>query len=395
MTNRRDLKILWSSNISTSNSGYGTFSKDFLRRLRDDKWPIASVGWAGLEGGTPIEIDGVKTYPRLASPWGDDAMIEHGRHFGANVNFSMQDVWPMNPQYLAQLPKWIPYLPIDKEPIPQPILDRLKYAYRIITFSKFGHDALEKVGFSSTYIPEGTDTNVFKPLSKEDARKEVGLPQDKFIFGMIGANKPDGIVRKGWQQALEAFKMFHDKHPNSLYFYQSNQQGGFPVEEYAHYLGLSKNIVTVDAYSSIYHGSSELVNKWLNCFDVTLHPSATEGFGLVIIESQSAGTPVIVNNCHSQPELVTPETSEICESGYKQWAGGGFVYYPDEKSLYDKMETMFKRVVDNETKITDACRKQIVDNYSIDTIYNDKWKPFLEKLQLEILPAVVDEKPTK
>ena len=326
----------------------------------------------------------------MGSVWGEDAMLEHGKHFGANVNFSMQDVWPMNPQFLQQIPMWIPYLPIDKEPVPAPILDRLRYANRIITFSKFGHDALERVGFASHFIPEGTDTSVFKPLDKMKCREEINIPKDKFVFGMIGANKPDAIVRKGWQQALEAFKLFHDKHPDSLFFFQSNQQGGFPMEEYAQHLGILKDIMTVNPYMSIFHGSSEIVNNWLNCFDVTLHPSSTEGFGLVIIESQSAGTPVIVNNCHSMPELVIEgKTGEICKTGYKQWInGGGYVYYPDTQSLYEKMEIMYDKVTKDENKVTTDCRNHILENYSIDKIYKEQWVPFLEKLQDELLPLI-------
>ncbi len=395
---RRDLKIMWSSNSPNSNSGYATFTKDWIKRVKEDKWPLSIISWAGMEGGTPIEIQGVLSYPRMASAWGEDAMVNHGRHFQADVNFAMQDLWPLEPQFLAQLPCFIPYVPIDKFPVPQPVLDRLKYAYKIITFSKFGQESLQKSGFASTLIPEGTDTSVFKPLDKQACRKEIGLPADKFIFGMIGANKPDAIVRKSWQQALEAFKMFHDKHSESLFFYESNQMGGFPIEEYADFLGIRANIVTVNPYMSIYHGSSEIVNKWLNCFDVTLHPSSTEGFGLVIIESQSAGTPVIVNRLHSMPELVKEGvTGEICEPVKRgQWvAGGGFIHYPDVDSLYEKMEKMYERVNKEENKITTDCRNWILENYSIDKLFKDKWLPFLERLQEERKPAVVDEKSKK
>jgi glycosyltransferase involved in cell wall biosynthesis len=282
---------------------------------------------------------------------------------------------------------WIPYTPIDREEIPPAVLNGLKYAYKIITFSKFGQKALQKHGFSSTLIPEGVDTNIFKPLDKKKVRDEMKFPQDKFIFGMIGANKPDGVSRKGWQQALDAFAIFAKTHPDAMFFYQFNQGGGFDVPDYARHLGIVDRLITPNMYMSVIHGDPAIVNKWLNCCDVILHASTTEGFGLVIAESQAAGTPVIVNDCHSQPELVIEgKTGEICKSNFKMWTGGGgYIYFPDPISIAEKMESLYKKVKENENKISTSCRAWIMDNYSIDKIFKDKWIPFLEELQTEIL----------
>jgi glycosyltransferase involved in cell wall biosynthesis len=314
-------------------------------------------------------------------------MVEHGQHFGADVNFSMQDVHAINPQFLQQLKHWIPYTPIDRDEIPQSTLNNLRFAYKIITFSKFGQKALAKHGFASTMIPEGVDTNVFKPLDKRKVREELHFPQDKFIFGMIGANKPDGVSRKGWQQALDAFAIFAKTHPEAMFFYQFNQGGGFDIPAYAQHLGIHDRLITPNIYMSVIHGDPNIVNQWLNCCDVILHASTTEGFGLVIAEAQAAGTPVIVNNCHSQPELVIEgKTGEICESKFKLWtAGGGYIYFPDPESLNAKMEILYEKVKKDENKISTSCRAWIVDNYSIDKIVEKQWIPYLTDLQTELL----------
>jgi ATP-dependent DNA helicase DinG len=52
---------------------------------------------------------------------------------------------------------FIPYLPVDQSPVPPQVLDRLRFAYKIITFSKFGQTELQKSGFSSTMFWEGVD----------------------------------------------------------------------------------------------------------------------------------------------------------------------------------------------------------------------------------------------
>lgn len=393
----RRLKMIWNSNGAHIPSGYGVFQRDFLYRLLKDDWPVAQISFTGLEGSRidyKLKDKILPMYPRMGDTWGSDAMVMHGKHFGANAVFSMQDVWTLQPQNLQQLPVWIPYVPIDKEPVPPGVLDRLKYAYKIITFSKFGQKALEKHGFASTMIYEGTDTEIFKPMDKAKARKELNLPPTAFICGMVGANKPDGIARKGWQQALDAFFLFQQKHPEAIYFYEVNQPGGFDVLGYAKYLGMEKKIFFIDQYMSVFHADSPVINKMINAFDILLHPSTTEGFGLVIIESQSAGTPVIVNNCCSMPELVLEgKTGEICQTGFKQWSpDGGYIHYADVNSLYEKMEKLFTDLQQNEAKIRSACRNHIIDKFDIVKIVDEQWTPFFLRLQLELLgkPDIMD-----
>lgn len=390
----RRLKFLWNSNGVNVGSGYGVYSRDLLYRLLKDEWKVGQIAFTGIEGGV-VHLDGLPVYPKMGDVWGSDAMVMHGRHFGANAVFSMQDAWPLDPNMLRQINHWIPYCPIDKDPVPPSVLDKLRFAYKIITFSRFGQKALEKAGFASTLILESTDPDIFKPMDKAECRKELGLPLDKFIFGQIGANKPDAYPRKGWQQSLDAFKLFHDKYPDSIYFYEVNQPGGFPIEQYAAQIGIGKEIFKIDPYMSVFHADSKIMAKMLNAFDVTLHPSTTEGFGLVIIESQACGTPIIVNNCTSQPELVVDGvTGEICNVGHSQYTmDGSFVYYADVNSLFEKMEKLYKA---DRKKMGEEARKHILENYDINKSVQTQWVPFLESLQIELLGNLTnpESKPT-
>jgi glycosyltransferase involved in cell wall biosynthesis len=388
MANNKDrrIKILWSSNGHHTNSGYGIQTRDILFRMRDDGWNIAESAFYGLDS-YPCNIDGIKVYPKMADPFGADAMLMHGKNFNADVTFCMQDIWTLDPNILKQIKNWIPYFPIDKEPIPAQVLERCKYAYKLITFSKFGHDLMEKAGFYTTYIPEGTDTNIFKPLDKVTCRREINLPENAFIFGVIGANK-ENPPRKGYQEMLEAFSLFEKKHPEAILFFHCQQiaPGNFPIMDYANYLGFGKKVYFMDQYVATCLSSSDKINKELNTFDICLHPSQTEGFGLVIVEAQSAGIPVIVNNCHSMPELVIEgKTGEICKTGKPRWTSDNSLVYPaDVDSLYEKMELLYKKLHEKNT-IAKDCRDNILTHYSIDDIFKDKWIPYLEELQKDIL----------
>ena len=268
---RRDLKFTWNSNSHFSQSGYGVFTRDLLFRLRDDGWKFAELAFFGLQGNSAV-IDGITVYPAMGDPFGSDALLYHTADFGAHVAFTMQDIWPLNPEHLSKIQHWIPYVPIDKDPVPSLVLEKLRYAYKIITFSQFGQKAIEKAGFTSTLIPEGTDTNIFKPMDKTECRKEVGLPEGDFIFGSIAANK-ENPPRKGFQEMLEAFKLFYENHKEGMMFFHTQQvaPGNFPIADYARYLGLGGRVFFQDQYKATYRSDSNQIAKELNCFDVNLH----------------------------------------------------------------------------------------------------------------------------
>ena len=400
MTKRRDLKILWSSNAPHANSGYSIEMRDLLFRLIADGWPVAMSAFYGVQGG-PAEIEypshlnpkfkglKMKHYPIMTEPWGSDAMYFHGRDFKANVVFSMQDVWVLEPSYLSKIPAFIPWFPVDKEPIPPNVLDKLRYAYKIMCFSKFGYDQLLKHGFSSTFITEGTDVDIFKPGDRMEARKKLGLPPDNFYFSMVGANK-ENPPRKGYQEALEAFKMFHDKHPEAALLFHTQQrgQGGFPIKEYANHLGILNRTFFVDDYLSMFNSTSDVIATEYQACNAQLHPSQTEGFGLGIIEAQACGIPTVVQRCQSMPELVIDgKTGWIAETMHKRFTSDlSFVHVADPKSVYDCMEKAYEAVKNDEAGVAKACRDWVVENFNIDTLVETKWISFLEALQDELLP---------
>lgn len=385
---------MWSSNGHWTNSGYAVQTRDLLFRFRDDGWPLAEIAFFGLEG-FKQEIDGIKVYPKMMDPYGGDAILNHSIDYKAKVVFTMQDVWTLGPQWLQELNKrgihWIPFLPIDQDPVSPLILDRLRYAYKIITFSRFGQRSLEDHGFASKLILEGVDMDIFKPMDKMAGRKKFGLPENAFIFGMIAANK-ENPPRKGYQEILEALKMFVENHPEAILFIHSQQRSpsSFPIEEYSKHLGIQKHILMIDPYSASFRCDSKVIAEELNAFDVNMHASMTEGFGLGIVEAQACGVPVIVNNCHSMPELVLPgKTGEICDTNYSWWRSqNGYVHTADPKSLHEKMEKLYTDLKDpkKKSKIEKDCREHVTGLYDINNIVKDEWIPFLEDLQEELLP---------
>ena len=407
MKKRRDLRILWQANSPHANSGYSVFTRDLLFRLLRDGWPVACSGIGAGVDAYPVLMHGedliddrfkgvkLKVYPRMMDGYGSDALVPHAFDWKANAVFDMQDVWVLNPQELSKIKTWIPYCPIDKYPVPQNVLANLQYAYKIITFSKFGHKALEEKGFTSTLILEGTDTEIFKPLSKAEMRKKYGIPQDIFLFGMIAANK-ENPPRKGFQEAVEAFKLFYDKHPEAAIFFHSHQQTntGFPIKQLIQTLGIPVDkAFFLNDYLSMFNTRSHDIVQEMNMFDVLLHPSHTEGFGLTVIEAASCGIPAIVNDTTSMPEMiVSGVTGEIAKTDRHRFTQDGtWVWTGDVQDIYGCMERLYKKLHEENTIAVD-CRKHIVENYNIDKLFTDNWLPLFESLQEELLPLLTSVK---
>ena len=398
---RRDLRLLFNTNAPHSNSGYAVEMRDVLYRLVADGWPVAVSAFYGVQG-APIYIEypetlnpklkGIKLwhYPQMGDQYGADGMIHHAIDFKANAVFSMQDIWTLDPQFLSKLKVWIPWLPIDKSPAPQGVTEKLKYAYKILVFSKFGQQELEKADYISTLIYEGTDLEIFKPMDdQKEARKQLGLPLDIFLFGMIGANK-ENPPRKGYQEAIDAFNIFLQKHPESalLFHIQQRDPRGFPVKEYANYLGIGDRVFFIADYLAMFNSSSDKIMKEYNAMDVLLHPSQTEGFGLCIIEAQACGKPVIIQKGQSMPELIIEgKTGFGAETLHKRVAPDvSYVYVANPQSVYECMEKVYQLIKTNKEQVAKDCREWVMQNYNIDTLVETAWIPLLESLQLELLP---------
>jgi len=248
---------------------------------------------------------------------------------------------------------------------------------------------LENAGLISDLILEGVDTNIFKPMDQAETRKQVGLPEDVFLWGMVAANK-DNPPRKAFQHCMDAFVMFKNNHPEiktGMFFHTLvSQDGGFNIQEYANYLKIAENIWFPPPYHMMFKSPHEVVAKIVNTFDVLLNPSTNEGFGLPIIEAQACGKPVVVNNFSSMPELVVVgKTGEICEAGFKRWCPiGGYEAQPDLRSLYDKMEIVYKMVKENKEQVKKDCLENISENYDLDKIFKSKWLPFLEEVEADV-----------
>jgi glycosyltransferase involved in cell wall biosynthesis len=142
-------------------------------------------------------------------------------------------------------------------------------------------------------IPNGLDTEKFKPLNKRDARYALNLPQDKKLI-LFSAFRATSDKRKGSQHLMPALeRMAADgwaEKAELLMIGASSPQDPPDLGMKVHYMGyLQDEISQVLLYSAA---------------DATIAPSVQENLSNTVMESLACGTPAIAFDIGGMPDMI-------------------------------------------------------------------------------------------
>lgn len=383
------MKINWFSNAPWASTGYGNQTRLFVPRLRNLGHEMSITAFYGLQGGT-LNVDGIPIFPNGKHIYGQDVIGAHAQNLKADIIISLFDVWPMAAQNIPKEIGWYPWFPVDHEPMPGIVAEKVRKADKGITMSRFGLRMAQQAGLDTYYVPHGVDTNIFKPIDRKAARKFVAWPEDKFVVGMVAANK--GFPpRKAFYQQITAFAALRKKH-NDVMLYLHTDDGthggdGVDLVEYCQVLGLTVgyskqdgnyDVLICDQYTYLIGYSDEYMNAAYNAMDVLLMVSMGEGFGIPLIEAQACGCPVITGDWTSMGEL--------CFSGWKVskrdadpffTPQGAFQYAPRPEAIAVKLLEAYELRGNREYR--ERARKGAL-KYDADLITERYWKPVLDDI---------------
>jgi glycosyltransferase involved in cell wall biosynthesis len=379
------MKISWLSNAPWASTGYGNQTRVFVPRLKQAGHDVAITAFYGLDGGV-LNWNGIPVYPKGYHNFGNDIAAANAKHFGADIMISLVDVWPMDAK-MAQLHgvKWVPWYPVDSEPLPPPVMRSAAAAFDRIVFSKFGQRMTNQAGLTCHYVPHGVDTSIFKPSDKKAARERLGLPDDAFIVGMVAANKGTPS-RKAYTQNIEAFSRLKRKHRDAvLYLHttksENGEMSGVNLVEYCQFLGLriGTDVLFCDQYSNVLGFPDEHMADLYNTMDVHMLVSMGEGFGIPVLEAQACGVPVIVGDWTAMSELCFAGWKVDKADAVKFWTPlACYQYLPKAEAIADALIEAYSKAGKDHLK-KDARIGALA--YDADAVTERYWVPVLQEIE--------------
>jgi len=303
------MRILFVSDAPWLNTGYATVTRHLLPYLAKEH-EVVLLPFAGTaQGGFSKDLFGVEVLPSIASV-GDIAFWYQERN--CDVAIILKD--PYAVPGIQSLPLFhIMYSPIAEEPLPREWLDITQNAVRVWIPSRWGIEQFAKAGGDRSkvrYLPHGVDTQVFKPIldiSREELRAKLNprLRDVDVVVGIVAVNRERKLI----PNQLEAVKIFAENNPDlrvGIYLHTSVHPdgpfGGWYLDAVVKTMGLEGKVVFPEQHYYRLGFTEPEMNLVYNAIDVLLELS-TEGFGLPIIEAQSAGCPVITLAHGAGPEI--------------------------------------------------------------------------------------------
>lgn len=212
----------------------------------------------------------------------------------------------------------------------------------IICVSSFDKDTALRYKIASekklTVINNGISEKEFVFLSKDEARKLLGLPQDKIIVGIV-ANL---YKTKGIEFLVSAAKEIYDERKDILF----TVIGDGPERE-----ALELQVTRYEL-QEIFKllGRKENASQYLKAFDIFVLPSEKEGFPYVLLEAGLAKLPVISANVGGIPDLLNSENSILTLSRDPHQIESSILVLLQNKEKMDFIsENLYKTVVQDFT----------------------------------------------
>jgi len=378
------LSVIWHSAPAFYGTGYGVQTRNFVVRMIDDGHEVVVMSTVSLMGFT---WNGITHIPGGGEKYAAQGMLEWPKRVKTDILFTLFDIWPF-PMNMAEKigqygTAWAPIAPVDHDPIPQEVVDRLKLAPYPIAMSPHGYREMKRVGLDrATYIPHGVDTQVFRPRKPNKAMFRVS--DDTFVVGVIATNI-EPLDRKGWYPTLAAFGKFHEKHPNSIIYCHASpvrDDGGLDLLKIAESFGFKLHAPDMWTLTA---GLPDLkMVELYNSFDVMMLLTRGEGFCVPLIESQACGVPVITTDFTAPADLVGAGW-KIPSLGTRYTPMNSFWGEPDIDAGARALEECYALWETKKLKEEMAVKaRAFAKQYDFDVIHKTHMRPFLAKVEDEL-----------
>lgn len=195
----------------------------------------------------------------------------------------------------------------ELEEFPEEWIPFINYFNEIWTPSEFISRSIRKCTEKPVItIPYSIESSIDKAWG----RQQFKLPEDQFLFLMM-FDYNSVAERKNPLGMIEAFKRaFSPEKSNVGLVIKVTSANESDINELRSKLSDYKNVYFITSVLE-----KQRVNSLINCVDVVVSLHRAEGFGLVMAEAMSLGTPTIATNWSSNTEFMNSDVA--CMVDYK------------------------------------------------------------------------------
>jgi D-inositol-3-phosphate glycosyltransferase len=168
---------------------------------------------------------------------------------------------------------------------------------------------------SISVVPPGVDLRLYRPASQAAARARLGLPADKEIMLFVGRIQP----LKAPDLLIRALALMVEREPrlrDRLLAVVVGGPSGSGVAEPHHLDRLARRLGVRGLVRFERPTSGERLADFYRAATVTVVPSYSESFGLVALESQACGTPVVAARVGGLTTAVADGVSGVLVDGH-------------------------------------------------------------------------------
>jgi len=143
-------------------------------------------------------------------------------------------------------------------------------------------------------FPSRINTNIYKTISKKEARLKLDIPDANSIIITTGR-----LARlKGWKFMIDSFMLYEKVKPGSLLYFIGSGEDLYKIEAYISSNKLEDKIILAGKQDA------NVVALYLNAADLFIMGSFKEGWSTSLIEAIACGIPACVTNFSSAKDII-------------------------------------------------------------------------------------------
>lgn len=259
--------------------------RHFKKIVKDFNPDIVHTGYVWQVGVLAAYAD---VHPHLSMPWGSDVLIEPGRRYFIR-------------RMVSRVLRNCDHIQCDAEFVKSKIMNDYEVSSDKITV-----------------FPWGIDRSQFKPQNKNECRKKLDIPPEKFVI--IYNRYLEKVY--GVNYMLQAYNKFAEGRDDILLLIASD---GSMKNEILNFISTSKLQTKAKLVGSLPNSDMPYI---LNTADVYISTSLSDGSSLSLLEAIACGLGIVVTDVPSIKEWVSDQNGIVVErKNIKQITDALVTYY--------------------------------------------------------------------